>query len=380
MKGQEIMQHPAFSPFRLKNHQLSNRLVVAPMSRVSANSDGVPTENMKRYYTSFAEGGFSMIITEGLYTDHSFSQAYPNQPGITRQTQINRWADIVSSVQAYGVLVIAQLMHAGSLSQSLPVTKAPSAVQPLGKKMKEYGGGDGSFPLPDEMTTEDIHQVVNGFIDSAINAYTAGFNGVEIHAANGYLLDQFLTPYTNLRNDQWGGTVTNGFRIIQQIIDGIRKVMPDDFLIGVRLSEGKVNNLYYRWPEGVRMAKIVSEEVRKAKPDYVHIAAESGNWQRDCTYSDETSYTSLVRQIAGVPVIANGGLHQLTVADKVLSGEHADLIALGSAALADPDWPKKIAAGIIPISFSRNLIKPLANIGHTWQVQEKLSANVLNDL
>jgi 2,4-dienoyl-CoA reductase-like NADH-dependent reductase (Old Yellow Enzyme family) len=342
------------------------------MSRVSATEEGIPTKTMKKYYTSFVEGGFSMIITEGLYTDLSYSKAYPHQPGIATLQQVEKWSDIVSFVLSKGAVFIAQLMHAGSISQCLPVTKAPSAVQPLSEKMKEYGGGEGPFLHPKQMTEHDIRKAIAGFIASAQNAYAAGFNGVEIHAANGYLLDQFLTPYTNLRQDQWGGTITNRFRIVQKIIEGIREALPNDFIIGLRLSEGKVNNLFYRWPEGSDMAKAILGEAQKTKPDYLHIAAESGNWQRDCTYSDGTSFTGLARQILGIPVIANGGLHQLEVAEKVLLEGHADLLALGTAALADPAWPRKMAAGVEVIRFRRELIKPLATIEHAWQVQATL--------
>jgi 2,4-dienoyl-CoA reductase-like NADH-dependent reductase (Old Yellow Enzyme family) len=371
MNQEQISQHPGFASFILGNHLLKNRFVVAPMSRVSATSEGIPTDNMKRYYTAFALGGFSMIITEGLYTDLLYSQAYPNQPGMVTRRQLDAWKSITSSVHRHNVTFIAQLMHAGGISQYLPVTKAPSALQPLGRRMAEYGGGDGIFHLPQEMTDTDIRETIGGFVQSARNAYRAGFNGVEIHAANGYLLDQFLTPYINLRKDRWGGTLQNRFRIIKEIITSIRKEVPEGFIIGLRLSEGKVNHLSYRFPAGAVDAKAILEEVNTVKPDYVHIAAETGNWQRDCTYPDGSSYSGLARQITGVPVIANGGLHQLDIGKKVLLGNHADLLALGSAALADHAWPDKIARGIVPIPFRRCFIKPSATIEHTRRMLEQ---------
>jgi 2,4-dienoyl-CoA reductase-like NADH-dependent reductase (Old Yellow Enzyme family) len=259
-------------------------------------------------------------------------------------------------------------MHAGALSQHLSHTLAPSAIQPLGRKMPEYGGGDGAFPLPHAMTPDDILLVKQGFAQSALHAYKAGFNGVEIHAANGYLLDQFLTDYTNRRDDHYGGTVAYRFRLIAETIAAIRAVVPAGFMIGLRLSEGKVNNLSYRWPEGAAMAREILTEVAKAHPDYVHIAAESGNWERDCLYPDGTSFTSLAKQLTGVPVIANGGLHHPAMAKRVLEAGHGDLIALGKAALANPDWPVRIARGESTIAFHAGMIKPSASIEHTKQV------------
>lgn len=358
----------AFTPFELGGYQLRNRFVVAPMSRVSTGTDGVPTTNMQTYYEAFALGGFSMVITEGIYTDAVTSQAYPLQPGMVTKEQQQGWKQVTARVKQHGAVFIAQLMHAGALSQCLTKTFAPSAIQPTGEKMQEYGGGEGPFPLPHEMTTEDIEIVQRGFIQSALHAYTAGFDGVELHAANGYLLDQFLTDYTNTRTDLYGSSIANRFRIIKEIIEGIRAVVPERFIVGLRLSEGKVNNLRYRWPEGAVTAREVLAEAALAKPGYIHIAAETGNWAREAMYPDGSSYTGLAKQITGLPVIANGGLHQPELANQVLEDGHGDLLAIGKAALANPDWPLRMQRNVDVISFHPGMIKPNANIEHTWKV------------
>ena len=354
--------HKIFTPFTLLHHRLKNRLVVAPMSRVSATNEGVPTDAMRRYYASFAKGGFAATITEGLFTDLKYSRGYPNQPGIVTSSHIDKWKGITDCVKEQGGILICQLMHAGALSQSSQQTIAPSAIQPVGKKMPEYGGGEGAFPFPKEISAEEINKTIAGFVQAAINAYEAGFDGTEIHAANGYLLDQFLTDYTNKRSDRYGGSVENRFCIIKEIIEGIRQQVPTRFIIGLRLSEGKVNNLFYRWPQGETMAKKVLAEVNKVAPTYIHIAAESGNWKRDCLFPDGTSLSGLAKSIIDVPVIANGGLDNLEMTDEVLEGNHADLISLGKAALADANWPERIRNGE-PISpFRPQLIKPSAAI------------------
>lgn len=376
MSTNEVFPSAIFDPFHLGKYTLKNRLAVTPMSRVSATSEGVPTGNMQTYYEAFALGGFSMIITEGIYTDNVAAQAYPLQPGIVTPAQQQGWKTITERVQQHDALIIAQLMHAGAISQHLSHTQAPSAIQPLGSKMPEYGGGEGAFPLPHAMTAADIAAAKQGFVRSAVQAYKAGFNGVELHAANGYLLDQFLTDYTNTRTDQYGGSVVNRFRVVKELIEEIRTVVPADFIIGLRISEGKVNNLRYRWPEGAAMARQVLTAVTAAPPDYIHIAAETGNWARDAMYADGSSFTGLAKQITGLPVIANGGLHQPALATQVLAEGHADLLALGKAALANPDWPLRVQRGEHIVAFHPEMIKPSATIEHTWKVLSARAATV----
>src|SRR5690606_26798647 len=138
-----------FSPMKLGRLALRNRFAVAPMTRVSATAEGVPTQRMADYYASFADGGFGLVITEGLYTDKAFSQGYLFQPGLTDPTQEDGWRPIVQRVRSQGALMIAQLMHAGALSQGNPYrgdTRGPSAVRPQGRQMAFYRGF-GDYPL-----------------------------------------------------------------------------------------------------------------------------------------------------------------------------------------------------------------------------------------
>ncbi|TWF35737.1 2,4-dienoyl-CoA reductase-like NADH-dependent reductase (Old Yellow Enzyme family) [Chitinophaga polysaccharea] len=349
--------HPILAAFDHALLQAKNRAVVAPMSRASATLQGVPTGAMQAYYEKFAVGGFGIIITEGLYTDTLASQAYPHQPGIVTPAQIAGWRAIAGVVKAQGSIFIAQLMHAGALSQHLMHTLAPSAVQPMGKKLASYGGGDGPFPLPAAMTTADIREAITGYVQSAENALAAGFHGVEIHAANGYLLDQFLTDYTNLRGDEYGGSIRHRFRIIAAIIAGIRAKVPAGFIIGLRLSEGKVNNGSYRWPGGVEMAASLLAEVKQAAVDYVHISGEGSTWEK-LVYDEQLSLTTIAKRMVDRPVVANGGLHNLEVARRVLEEGHADFISLGHAALANPDWPARVREGLALTDFERDMATP----------------------
>ncbi|MGF6850168.1 2,4-dienoyl-CoA reductase-like NADH-dependent reductase (Old Yellow Enzyme family) [Chitinophaga sp. W3I9] len=350
--------HPVLTPVTLAQQFVKNRVVLAPMSRASATLQGIPTAAMHAYYERFALGGFGIIITEGLYTDAVASQAYPHQPGLVTSQQVAGWQELAVKVKTPGSLFIAQLMHAGALSQHLPNTLAPSVVTPLGRKLRSYGGGDGPFPVPAAMTRNDIAIAVAGYAAAAVNALAAGFDGIEVHAANGYLPDQFLTEYTNLRNDEYGGSVENRFRIIAEIITAIRQAVPPHFIIGLRLSEGKVNNFTYRWPDGAITAAALLEEVRKVSPDYIHISGEGSTWEKLGAYEHGETLTGMAKRIVQRPVIANGGMEELAVAGRALTEGHADLISLGKAALANPNWPARVAAGEPFTPFERGMAEP----------------------
>ncbi|MCG8491178.1 MAG: NADH:flavin oxidoreductase [Sneathiellales bacterium] len=337
-----MTSHLALKPFSAGKLSLTNRSVVAPMSRVSTLGDGIPTKAMADYYARFAKGGFGMIITEGTYTDRHFSQAYPNQPGITDGRQLEGWKHVIEKVKMKETPVILQLMHAGALSQHLTDTRAPSAIEPLRTMLAGYSMKQGRFPRPQSMNLAEIDQVIEGFVLSAQRAQEAGFDGIEIHSANGYLLDQFITDYTNMREDQYGGPLENRLRLTCQIIKKIRQYTQGDFVVGVRLSQGKVNDFDYLWANGLEDGKIIFQSIADAGADYIHFASEGKGFDHGCLTREGKSLPKLAKDLTGLPVIANGGLHIPEEAQRILQDEHADLIALGTGALSNPDWPLKL--------------------------------------
>ncbi len=354
---------PVLSSASFFGRSLPNRTVVAPMSRVSATEGGLATERMQRYYGAFARGGFAVVITEGTYTDADASRGYDRQPGIATQVQAETWRPIANEIRAAGAVAILQLMHAGALSQRTLKkgrTIAPSRIQPRGQMMPEYGG-TGPYPLPLEMTEDDIRSVREGFARGARRARDVGFDGIEIHAANGYLLDQFNTAYTNQRTDRYGGTSENRIRLTAEIVESTRRAIPDDFIVGVRLSEAKVNDFGYRWPGGPVEAATIFTTLVSAGASYIHMAGE-GRGFRDAIGRSTEPLTTLARRLTGLPVIANGGLGDPDLADEVIRGGHADLIASGRAALANPDWPRRIERGSTVTPFNREMLSPSASI------------------
>jgi 2,4-dienoyl-CoA reductase-like NADH-dependent reductase (Old Yellow Enzyme family) len=356
--------HPALTSVRLGGLKLDNRFAVAPMTRVSATADGAPTDAMAGYYAEFARGGFGLVITEGTYTDTTHSQGYLNQPGLATDAHAAGWRPVTDAVHAAGVPIVAQLMHAGALSQGNShgvETIAPSAVAPRGAMLEEYGGA-GTWPTPREMSAADIDAAIAGFVDAAVRARAAGFDGVEIHAANGYLLDQFLTTYTNHRTDEYGGTVAHRIRLAAQISAAVRTAVGADFLVGVRLSQTKVNDFEYRWPGGAQDAEVIFTALAATGIDYLHIASEGRDFIDGARLDDGRTITALARQVTGLPVIANGGMHDTTQAADVLDGGHADVLSIGRGALANPDLPQRVSSGAPLERFDHGMLSPMATI------------------
>ncbi|HET6741315.1 MAG TPA: NADH:flavin oxidoreductase [Kribbella sp.] len=363
--------HPALEPARIGGIDLANRLAVAPMTRVSATPRGVPTAEMADYYAEFAAGGFGLLITEGTYPDAAYSQGYLNQPGLSTAEQAEGWRVVTDRVHGAGAKIVAQLMHAGALSQGNPhrhELAGPSPVQPLGQMMPEYGGS-GPWPVPHELSVEEIGEIVDGFAAAAVRAHAAGFDGVEIHGANGYLLDQFLTLYTNQRTDNYGGPVTNRIRLTVEIAAAVVAATPADFVIGVRLSQTKVNDFEYRWPGGAYDAELIFSALGGTGIDYLHIASEGRNWLETARLQGGQTITGLARRIGGLPVIANGGMHESGQAERVLTDGHADLLSIGHGALANPDLPRRLAAGEPLEDFDRTMLEPSVTLANAKQWQ-----------
>lgn len=365
------MDHPALQPLRLGPLHLPNRLVVAPMTRTSATEDGVPTTEMAGYYAGFAAGGFGLIVTEGTFTDSLYSQGYLNQPGLVSRRQVLGWQAVTSRVHTAGGRIVAQLMHAGAISQGnryFAATAGPSALRPRGEMMPDYGGS-GPWPVPRELSPRDLDEVVDGFVAAAANAREAGFDGVEVHAANGYLLDQFLTDYTNERTDSYGGTVSNRIRLTARVIAAIVAAVPAGFPVGVRLSQTKVNDLNYRWPGGAADAEVIFRAVAAAGASYLHVASEGRSWIETARLAGGQTITGLARRLTGLPVIANGGMHDPVQGAQVLADGHADLLSVARGALANPDLPARLAAGLELARFERNMLHPAVTLqnARAWQ-------------
>ncbi len=341
----------------------NNRAIAAPMTRISASETGVPGEIVQRYYASFARGGFGGVISEGLYVDQAWSQTYAFQPGIVTDEHVEGWRKVVDAVKSQGAVFIAQLIHGGALSQAniyRRSTVAPSAVQPVGQQLGFYHG-QGDYALPEAMSEEQIQQAISAFAASAARAVNAaGFDGVEIHSANGYLLDQFLTDYTNQRTDRWGGDIEARLGLTLAVIKAVRAQIGPDAILGVRISQGKVNDFHHKWKEGEAGAAKVFALLQAAGVDYIHVT-EYQAWKP--AFSDgEQTFAAIAREAAPDTVlIVNGGLDTGDLAEEQLE-QGADFVAIGKAALANHDWPTRVAENAPLRALPENVLSPVANI------------------
>lgn len=331
-----------FDSFHLDSRTLQNRYVVAPMTRISAEADGRANDTMKEYYRRFAKGGFAAIISEGIYTDQSFSQGYNNQPGLATDIQADAWKPVIEAVHDEGSIMIAQLMHAGGQSQGNAYTDetiAPSAIAPKGEQLGFYGGS-GPFQTPRAMDEPDLTETKMSFVDSAKRAKAAGFDGVEIHGANGYLLDQFLTDYLNHREDAYGGSVENRLRYVLEVVDEVLAAVGEDFIVGIRISQGKVADQAHKWAGGEKEAEEIFGVLGKTGLDYIHVtdgdaaAASFGEGTR--------TLAEAAKAFSKITVIANGQLQDPEKAEALLTSGQAHLVSIGTGALANPDLPNKV--------------------------------------
>lgn len=364
MPAQKQLSHATlFSPTAIGDVELTNRIALAPMTRVSATADGLATERMAAYYRAFAEGGFGLLITEGLYIDDQASQGYLFQPGIANSAHVEAWQTVVDGVHTSGSKYFAQLMHAGSQSQGNPyttVTWGPSAVRPKGEQSPMYRGS-GPFPTPQAMTTEHIGQVRAAFVNAARLARDAGFDGVEIHGANGYLLDEFLTDYLNTRTDEYGGSVANRIRLAADICRDVVTAVGADIAVGIRISQGKVSDHDHRWAGREDDAAVIFGTLGDTGIDYIHTT----EYRALAPAFADTGQTlaELAKRYSGLKVIANGHLDDPRDAAELITSGTADVVALAKPALANRDWPRRVRTGQ-PLSpdVPAELFGPVADV------------------
>ena len=365
-----------FSPTAIGRVNLANRIALAPMTRVSASAKGLPTDRVGGYYRTFADGGFGLLITEGLYIDHQTSQGYHFQPGIADSAHSQAWQRVVDGVHASGAKFFAQLMHAGSQSQGNPhttTTWGPSAVRPRGEQLAMYRGS-GQFRTPEAMTLEYISQLRAAFVNAARQARDAGFDGVEIHGANGYLLDAFLTDYLNTRTDDYGGIVANRVRLAAEVCGDVVAAVGADIAVGIRISQGKVSDNDHRWAGGETDAATIFRALADTGIDYIHTTEYRA--LAPAFADGGKTLAQLAKHYGGLPVIANGHLDDPRDAEAIVASGAADVVALAKPALANRDWPLRVQTGQ-PLSsdLPTDLFGPVATV-KDWEIasQERSGA------
>jgi 2,4-dienoyl-CoA reductase-like NADH-dependent reductase (Old Yellow Enzyme family) len=359
---------PLWSPMQIGSTELENRVALAPMTRISATEDGLVTEKMVSYYEAFARGGFGLLITEGIYSDTAHSQGYLFQPGLATEEQARSWATVVEAVHTAGAKTFAQLMHAGAQAQGsrfVDSTIGPSAVAPKGEQLGFYRG-EGPYRVPAEITPAQMDEVRQGFVAAALRAKDAGFDGVEIHGANGYLLDQFLTDYLNRRTDEYGGSPENRVRFAAEICRSVREAVGPEIAVGIRISQAKVSDHDHRWSGGAEEAKTIFSILGSTGIDFVHTTEYRAS--APAFGGDGDSLAALAKKHSGLPVIANGHLDDPETAVSMLRDGAADVVALGKAALANRDWPYRVRNDLPLDEIDGRLFAPVADV-KDWELE-----------
>ena len=339
------MSHsPLFEPVSLGALRLKHRVVMAPLTRMRSTQPGdVPNELMATYYGQRAsEGG--LIVTEA--TDVSpQARGYPGAPGVHSPEQIRGWRTVTDAVHAKGGLIVNQIWHTGRISHSsmqpgvsMPV--APSAVRPEGGHLDANFNPVPEFETPRALALDEIPGIVEQFRRAALNAREAGFDGVEVHSANGYLLDQFLQDGTNRRSDAYGGTIENRTRLLFEVVDAVAAAWNAD-RVGLRLSPwGGFNSMSDSDPG--TLFDYVTSELGTRGLAYLHVVEPRADQNSDTNALDPNApdAASRFRARFGGPLIAAGGFVRET-AEKAIASGAADAIAFGRLFIANPDLPER---------------------------------------
>ncbi|MGF1429867.1 alkene reductase [Kitasatospora sp. LaBMicrA B282] len=326
----------AFESIVLGGKPLSNRIAMAPMTRSRAYGPGAePTELMATYYAQRAGAG--LIVTEGIQPS-AVGQGYPDTPGLHTPGQVAAWRTVTDAVHREGGVIFAQLMHTGRVGHPslLPeglVPVGPSAVAAKGRVYTHEGPKD--FVTPKELSEAELRQTITDFADAARAAVAAGFDGVEIHGANGYLIHQFLAPNTNLRSDAWGGTVEGRIRFAVEVASAVAEAI-GGHRVGLRISPGNpFNDIAEENPAEVYEALLA--ELAGLDLAYLHLME-----------GPDRALTTRLRKSWPGTFVLNPFTHPEVTGPaelKLVEDGTADMIAYGALFLANPDLPARLAAG-----------------------------------
>jgi N-ethylmaleimide reductase len=330
-------QPDLFTAFQLGPYELRNRLVMAPMTRSRAGEGNVPTGLAAEYYAQRASAG--LIVTEGTQVSPQ-GVGYTHTPGMHSDAQVAGWRRVTDAVHAQGGRIFAQLWHVGRVSHpsfhggELPV--APSAIGFEGQVLT-YDGMQ-PYVTPRALETDEIAGVVGQFAAAAENAYAAGFDGVELHGANGYLIDQFLRDGSNHRTDRYGGSIQNRVRFLVEVTRTVTDVWGGD-RVGVRLSPRNPNNGMSD-SDPVATFGYAAYALNPLGPAYLHVLEPVAGPMAQ----PGERVTPALRAVFRRPLIVNGGYDAETGNAAIARGE-ADLVAYGVPFLATPDLPRRFREG-----------------------------------
>ena len=360
-----------FQPFSLGNLELPTRVVMAPMTR-SFSPGGVPNSKVIEYYRRRAAAGVGLIVTEGTTVGHKAANGYPNVPRFYGEDALAGWQKVVEAVHAEGGKIVPQLWHVGNVRKL--GTEPDASVPGYGPSEKIKDGK----VVVHGMSQDDINEVIAAFAQAAKDAQAIGMDGVEIHGAHGYLVDQFFWDGSNKRTDEYGGDLAQRSRFAIELIQAVRAAVGPDFPIIFRFSQWKQQDYSARLVQSAEELGAFLKPLSDAGVDIFHCSTRRF-WEPEFEGSD-LNLAGWTRQLTGKPTITVGSvgldgefLQFMVNTDKVaepaslenllerLNKQEFDLVAVGRALLVDPDWAVKVRDGreqdILP--FSREALMSL---------------------
>jgi 2,4-dienoyl-CoA reductase-like NADH-dependent reductase (Old Yellow Enzyme family)/thioredoxin reductase len=324
-----------FSPFQIGRVKLKNRIIMAPMETNMPSINGEVNDRVIQYYKERAEGGAGAIIVEFTCVDSPVGKGTEAQLVIDHNGYIPGHTYLTEEIQKYNCKAFLQLHHAGRQTHPTITGFQPVAPSPIVCKVMKAE--------PRELTTVEVAEIAAKFVKAARRAKLAGYDGVELHAAHGYLLGSFLSPRTNKRDDQYGGNTIARTRIIKEIIEGIKEKVDRDFPVIVRVSAVEFVEGGLELEESIKVAKLLESYGANA----IHVS--TGTYESNDKNVDPMSakqgwriqFAREIKQHVNVPVIGVGVIREPEFANEIIKSGSADFIALGRALIADPKWPVK---------------------------------------
>ena len=363
-----MLNHPnfpsLFDSFNIGKLSINNRIIMAPMTR-GQSPKNIPSSEVARYYRRRAEGGAGLIITECTFIDHPVANGFTDAPAFYGKDALKGWEKVVEEVHSAGGKIFPQIWHAGP---SRMMDTSPNENCPSIGPIDVYQNGK---KIVTKMTPSDILDVVDAFGNAALTAKEIGFDGVEIHGAHSYLIDSFLWHKSNQRQDRYGGNLKKRVRFASEVVSSVRSAVGPDFPICFRFSQWKLTDYEAKIVSNPYDLESLLLPLVEAGVDVFHVSTRRF-WQPAFNDSSRT-LAGWTKFITGKPVIAVGnvGIDQQFSLDmfsknvnllpqsverveSMLESGEFDLIAVGRALLADPDWVKKIRLGrltdIVPFS------------------------------
>ncbi|MFC5410066.1 alkene reductase [Larkinella bovis] len=333
------MSHLLFSPVQFGSLTLTNRIAMAPMTRSRAFNN-LPNKLIAQYYGQRATAG--LIITEGVAPSPN-GLGYSRIPGLFSAEQVEAWKPVTQAVHEKGGRIFAQLMHTGRIGHALNLPAgaevvAPSAIVAKGPIWTDQEGLQDN-DRPREMTNADVKQAVQEFVQAAKNAVEAGFDGIELHGANGYLIEQFLNPNSNERTDEYGGSVENRARFVLEVAEQAAQAIGND-RVGIRLSPYNVYNDMGLYPEIVETYTYLADKLNSLGLVYLHLVDTAAPDGAETT----RPLIRTIREKFSNTLILNNK-YDIVRATADLESGLADLIAFGSPFISNPDLVERLSTG-----------------------------------